>query len=203
VCYLLVEEAMSNFDQNYLPVTQGVRGPEIARRPALAVLAHLRRLDLADADRESMASLLAAEGYTIDVPIDVWGWDAEKTMSARRTYGYTWVPPARGANVEVAPGLAFPGAPSYDAKNPPLGAILVPAADGSFVTGPSPITTVAPVASKPVPAPNVAAFGVRLDDGSWTIGAGDTMPFRAIVPGPDGGQYVKDSRGFWTRYFPV
>ncbi len=192
---------MPNFD--YQPVIQGARGPELARRPAAAMIAHLRRSDLADADRESMAGLLASAGYTIDVPIDVWGWDAAKTMSARRTYGYTWVPPAQGAAIEVAPGLTFPGAPSYDPRNPPLGAILVPAEDGSFVSGPSPIPRVAPMPARPAPAAPVAVFGVRLDDGSWTIGSGDTMPFRAIVAGPDARQYVKDSRGFWTRYFPV
>ena len=196
---------MPNQDQKsaYQPVIQGAQGPEVALRPSPALLARLLRPEVADSDRESLARQLADDGYTIDVPIDVWGWDSEKTTSARRTYGYTWVPPATGENPQVAPGLFFPGAVAYNAKRPPLGAILVPAEDGSFVSGASPLA-VPPPPAKPLPPPAPkAVFGTRMEDGSWTIGPGDTMPYRAEVAGPDGRQYIRDSRGFWTRYFPL
>ncbi len=63
----------------------------------------------------------------IDVPIDVWGWDRDKVMGMRRTYGYTWVPSLGMPPVEVAPGLAaFGNLRPYDPLNPPPGSILVP-----------------------------------------------------------------------------
>ena len=53
----------------------------------------LREIDDPDA-RKTMAIQLAAQGYTIDVPIMVWGFDEGKTTALRQQYGYTWVPSA-------------------------------------------------------------------------------------------------------------
>jgi hypothetical protein len=77
--------------------------------------------------RMAMASQLASEGYTIDVPIMAWGWDAYKTTMLRNGFGYTWVPSATQAPVEVAPGLPAMGTlQAYDPNNPPPGSIRVP-----------------------------------------------------------------------------
>lgn len=76
-------------------------------------------------ERATMAHELADQGYLIDVPIMVWGWDPLATMIVRRNQGFTWVPSANQQPVAVAPGLSFPGRPSYDAKHPPPGSIPV------------------------------------------------------------------------------
>ncbi len=71
------------------------------------------------------AMALAQQGYAIDVPIMVWGWDPLTTMVERQNYGYTWVPSGLQAPVQVPPGLTFPGLPTYDPNNPPAGSIAV------------------------------------------------------------------------------
>ena len=76
--------------------------------------------------RSAAAARLAEQGAIIDVPVDVWGWDAKKTIAYRRIYGYTWTPSALMDSVKVAPGLIFPGLPSYKAEEIPAGAIVVP-----------------------------------------------------------------------------
>lgn len=75
-------------------------------------------------ERSEVATQLAQEGYSIDVPIMVWGWDPAITTEARESMGYTWVPSALQQPVEVAPGLTFAGN-SYNAANPPAGSIAV------------------------------------------------------------------------------
>lgn len=76
------------------------------------------------ADRMALATQLANEGYTIDVPIMVWGWDPATTMAERQALGYTWVPSALQQPIAVAPGLNFNGQ-SYNPSNPPPGSITV------------------------------------------------------------------------------
>jgi len=92
-----------------------------AQQPA-AVQA-LQNMD--PADRSTTAMQLAEQGYKIDVPIMVWGWDPLTTMVERQNYGYTWVPSAMQPMVPLAPGLSFPGLQSYDPTNPPAGSIAV------------------------------------------------------------------------------
>jgi hypothetical protein len=75
--------------------------------------------------RLAIAQQLAQQGYAIDVPIMVWGWDPLVTMSVRRDLGYTWVPSALQKPVSVVPGVSFPGSPSYDPNNAPPGSIQV------------------------------------------------------------------------------
>ena len=75
--------------------------------------------------RTLMATQLAAQGYKIDVPIMVWGWDPSQVTSLRQSYGYTWVPSALQNPVAVAPGLSDPGMQPYDPNNPPAGSITV------------------------------------------------------------------------------
>jgi hypothetical protein len=78
-----------------------------------------------EAKRTELAHELADQGFLIDVPIMVWGWDPLSTMVVRRNQGYTWVPSANQDPVKVAPGVNFPGLPGYDPKNPPAGSIAV------------------------------------------------------------------------------
>lgn len=76
------------------------------------------------AEKTELATQLAQEGYSIDVPIMVNGWDPQITTQLRQSMGYTWVPSALQQPIEVAPGLTFAGA-SYDPANPPSGSITV------------------------------------------------------------------------------
>jgi hypothetical protein len=75
--------------------------------------------------RSELAAKLSAEGYDIDVPIMVYGWDPAKITAARESYGYTWVPSAAQTPVEQAPGISTPGGTAYNANNPPAGSIAV------------------------------------------------------------------------------
>jgi hypothetical protein len=75
--------------------------------------------------RTELASKLSAEGYDIDVPIMVYGWDPAKITAARESYGYTWVPSASQTPVEQAPGISTPGGTAYNPNNPPTGSIAV------------------------------------------------------------------------------
>jgi hypothetical protein len=76
--------------------------------------------------RTALATQLANEGYSIDVPIMVWGWDPSIVTSMRQADGYTWVPSALQNPVESAPGLPGMGTfAAYNPKNPPAGSIAV------------------------------------------------------------------------------
>ena len=76
--------------------------------------------------RASMARDLAAQGYTIDVPIMVWGWDPSIATSLRQSFGYTWVPSGLQNPVQIAPGVAaMGGMQAYDPNHPPAGSIMV------------------------------------------------------------------------------
>jgi hypothetical protein len=90
--------------------------------PAVQVLRTMTDQD----ERTDTASQLANEGYSIDVPIMVWGWDPYTTTNMREAEGYTWVPSALQQPVEVAPGLsAFGNMGTYNSSNPPAGSIAV------------------------------------------------------------------------------
>lgn len=95
----------------------------------------------------SQAAALASQGYVIDVPIQVFHWDACLVMSQRVAQGYTWVPSALQPNIIVAPGLTYNGQ-AYDPNNPPAGSIRVSvnAADYKPFNPPAPVVTVAPSA---------------------------------------------------------
>src|ERR1039457_4176435 len=82
-------------------------------------------------ERKDLGEQLASEGYSIDVPIMVWGWDAGKVTAARESYGYTWVPSALQQPVAAAPGITGGGITPYDPNNPPSGSIQVPPAQNS------------------------------------------------------------------------
>lgn len=75
--------------------------------------------------RQALGAKLASQGYQIDVPIMVWGWDAGKTTDLRKGFGYTWVPSALQASVSAAPGLTGAGIVPYDPGHPPQGSMTV------------------------------------------------------------------------------
>lgn len=72
------------------------------------------------------AAQVAIQGYVIDTQTMVWGWDPCQVMVLRKGFGYTWVPNALQAGVQIAPGIGTPGnLIPYDPNNPPAGAIKV------------------------------------------------------------------------------
>lgn len=82
--------------------------------------------DIDDIDKRSeMAGQLAASGYSIDVPVMVWGWDPSKVTDIRHGFGYTWIPSAFMTPIQEAPGINDMGGTPYDPNNPPPGAIMV------------------------------------------------------------------------------
>lgn len=91
--------------------------------------------------RTTLAQQLAAQGYTIDVPIMVWQWDPLATMTIRQNSGYTWVPSGDQPNLPTCPNCDLPGLPAYDPNNPPPGSITVSTAfaKGLESTAPWPI----------------------------------------------------------------
>ena len=93
-----------------------------AKQPA--AVQQLRKID-DSGQRAMMAAQLAAEGYAIDTPVMVWGWDAGKTMQLRQGFGYTWVPSAMQSPVTAAPGITGAAITPYDPAHPPAGSILV------------------------------------------------------------------------------
>jgi len=75
----------------------------------------LRDLDVTDgplgaltgSTRYKAALALANQGFVVDVPIMIWGWDPYLTMQLRQTYGFSVVPSALGAmNIKVSTDLA-------------------------------------------------------------------------------------------------
>lgn len=93
-----------------------------AKQPA--AVQQLREIDDSD-QRLVVGTQLARQGYNVDVPIMIWGWDAGKVTAMRQSLGYTWVPSALQQPVEAAPGLTGPGITPYDPLHPPPGSILV------------------------------------------------------------------------------
>jgi len=93
-----------------------------AKQPA--AVQQLREIDDSE-QRLVVGTQLARQGYNIDVPIMIWGWDAGKVTAMRQSLGYTWVPSALQQPVGAAPGLTGPGITPYDPLHPPPGSILV------------------------------------------------------------------------------
>jgi hypothetical protein len=93
-----------------------------AKQPA--AVQQLREIDDRD-QRLQLGTQLASQGYAVDVPIMIWGWDAGKVTAMRQANGYTWVPSALQQPVTAAPGLTGPGIIPYDPAHPPVGSILV------------------------------------------------------------------------------
>jgi hypothetical protein len=126
------------------PVTSAPTGPDLPAPPASndpsgdstqsfddaywaaqpAAVQQLRNMD-DYTERSQLAAQLTAQGYNIDVPIMVYGWDPAKITAARESYGYTWVPSAMQQPVSEAPGISTPGGQAYDPNHAPTGSIAV------------------------------------------------------------------------------
>ena len=99
-----------------------------AKPPAVRALRELP----SGTDRDTKAQALAQSGYLLDVPIDVWNWDAVTTMGVRQQLGFTWVPSALQPplNGQIGTGAPPPGAirvsvnaadyPPFDPPAPPV-----------------------------------------------------------------------------------
>ncbi|MGD1096971.1 MAG: hypothetical protein ABSB35_33890 [Bryobacteraceae bacterium] len=75
----------------------------------------LQAMDASQPARTTLAYQLAGQGYFIDVPIIVWGWDPYMTMFQRQIDGYTTYPDALSAqtrkvslNISDYPAVATP-----------------------------------------------------------------------------------------------
>jgi hypothetical protein len=93
-----------------------------AKQPA--AVQQLRNID-DYSQRAELGAQLASEGYSIDTPVMVWGWDPGKTTQLRQDFGYTWVPSAMQSPVTAAPGITGAGIIPYNPANPPAGSINV------------------------------------------------------------------------------
>ncbi len=138
--------------------------------------------------RATQAATLATDGFTIDVPIMVWGWDAYLVMTMRAQFGYTWVPSALQPPVTIAPGLAQPGVVAYDPLHPPLGSIKVS----------TNIADYPPFAPVPQPTPQTPA-------GDDPVGLQSIGNIYLSVPGEtyqNGAQFT-DTRGTFEKHVVV
>ncbi len=138
--------------------------------------------------RATQAAQLAANGFTIDVPIMVWGWDAYLVMTMRQQFGYTWVPSALQPPVTIAPGAAQPGVVAYDPLHPPAGSIKVS----------TNIQDYPPFTPAPQPVPQTPA-------GDDPVGLQSVGDIYLSVPGEtyaDGATYT-DSRGTFQKHMVV
>ena len=90
---------------------------------------------------------LLAQGVPLDYETMIAGADAYLVMIAREAAGYTWTPSATMSPIPVAPGINYPGLPSYQPNNPPPGSFKVStsAADFPPFTPPAPAAPPAPV----------------------------------------------------------
>ena len=148
---------------------------------------------LPDVNRSAKAEALAKEGYRIDVPIMVWGWDAFKVMKMRKDYGYTWVPSALMPNITIAPGLTMIGSTPYDPNSPPSGSIKVSTDAKDY-----------PSAVKPVAvAPATSPVGPQSIGNLYLTTAGDTLPADSVVA-EERGRFIKRVKagpfGAWSYW---
>jgi hypothetical protein len=95
--------------------------PQVAALQGMAVDANAP----SPGGRTITAMGLATQGFIIDTPIMIWGWDPYLTMTYRQQFGFTWVPSALQAAPTIAPGVSQPGVQPYNPNNPPPGSIKV------------------------------------------------------------------------------
>ncbi len=89
-----------------------------------AAVQQLRNLD-DPSQRAALGAQLASQGYSIDTPVMIWGWDPQLTTQLRQSFGYTWVPSALQPPITAAPGITGAGITPYDPNHPPPGSISV------------------------------------------------------------------------------
>jgi len=159
----------------------------------------VRALNTMDPDvpRMDAAYALAIKGFIIDKEIDGWGLDPFIRMSQRIADGYTWVPNALQAPVQVAPGLMVPAASGlvqYDPAHPPAGSIKcsLSLADYPPFDPPKP-------PSPPDPNSILSPVGMQLHDiyyaeqpwDHWLEGSVTGVGVPPVVPADPRGTFVK------------
>ncbi len=168
------ETTQQQFDQAYW----ASQPPEVQALPGIAD----------SVQRATQAATLATDGFTVDVPIMVWGWDAYLVMTMRAQFGYTWVPSALQPPVTIAPGIAQPGVVAYDPLHPPPGSIKVSTNVADYL----------PFAPAPQPAPQSPA-------GDDPVGLQSIGNIYLSVPGEtyqNGAQFT-DTRGTFQKHVVV
>lgn len=124
---------------------------------------------------------LAQKGFTIDVPIMVWNWDAWKVMRLREQYGYTWVPSALQPPIQEAPGIHLPGLTPYDPSNPPAGSIRVSTSIADY----PPYVSSGSGGTPPAPTPANYVGSLNFGDIYFAL-PGDPTPDGVTVTAPNG-----------------
>jgi hypothetical protein len=168
-----METTQQQFDQTYWLS----KPDEVRALPSLSAEA-----------RAARAAELAQQGFIIDVPIMVWGWDPFLCMTMREQFGYTWVPSALQPPLAIAPGLSQAGVVSYNPLRPPPGSIMVSTNIQDY-----------PPFDPPPPA-TPAAAPITDPVGAQSVG---TLYFS--VPGemsPDGTKFT-DPRGTFKKHLVV
>lgn len=166
-----MDSLQTEFDKAYWAAQQ----PEIRSLPSIE-----------DFDqRVQRGADLAAKGFTVDVPIMVWSWDAYLVMKQRSDYGYTWVPSALQPNISVAPNINQNGAPPYDPTRPPAGSIRV----STNIADYPPFNPPAPTPQQP--ASNGDPVGIQSLGTLYLSTPGETYP--------DGAKF-SDARGTFIKH---
>ncbi len=158
--------------------------------PELRDLMAMQESSPADVEAKTRrAADLAQKGFTVDVPIMLWGWDPYLVMRLRQQFGYTWVPSALQPPIAVAPGLpGFGTLAPYDPLHPPPGSIRVSLnpADYPPFNPPAASLSQAPASDDPVGLQSVGSLYLSV--------AGEAYP--------DGAKYT-DGRGTFLKHVTI
>jgi hypothetical protein len=175
--------ALCSFAQTVNPQTAFDKAYWAAQPPEVVAL-----LKVPDqTQRASQAMTLAIQGFTIDNPIDVWGWDPYQVMQLRQDYGYTWVPSYLQPAIQEVPGKNLPGLTPYDPAHPPAGSIKVSLnlADYPPFTPPA-----APVVNPSLSFVGNYSYTNAAGIQVYTVGANDKTPNGGVVK-EDRGTFIK------------
>ena len=140
--------------------------------------------------RAVSAAQLASQGYVVDVPIMVYGFDPCQEMAQRLSFGLTWVPSALQNGLGQPGGFALPGVPTqpgqtpYDANKPPAGSVKVSVSLQDY----PPFDPPAPPPSSSAPADPVGGLNFG---NIYLTAPGDQAP---------DGATVTNSRGTFTKH---
>ncbi len=167
-----MDSTQQQFDQAYW----GSQPPEVQALPGITN----------QDQRAARAAELATKGFTIDVPIMVWVWDAYLVMSMRQQFGYTWVPSALQAPVSIAPGISQAGVIPYDPLHPPAGSIKVSTNIADYPPFMPPPVPQTPVGEDPVGLQSIGNLYLSIP--------GETYP--------DGAKFT-DDRGTFLKHMVV
>jgi hypothetical protein len=170
--------------------------------------------------------LQAANQYSLDTQIAVWGWDPYLTDLGRIVQGYAWVPSFGQPNIPVGPGLstalvAPAGTPTYNPAAPPLGSIILPLVNQATGKMVLPLPYIAPGSTVAVSTASVdpvgfleMPFGAPGGTGDWYSAiTGDQSPIGTVI-NDSRGSFEKKPQGqanmitgtisvFWVKRAPV